>query len=101
MENDKIRNEKIVTDGKKPLETNSAEIVRRHLEDENHEITDEEIRNVKVGTTDDEPVTIGAEAKARLVGDESETAAEDENDEGTNASEPKAKPGTPWDVLSE
>ena len=28
--------------------TDTSEIVRRHLEDKNHEITDEEIRNIKV-----------------------------------------------------
>jgi hypothetical protein len=70
----------------KPVETDSAEIVRRHLEDENHEISDEDIRNVKINLDIEEPVTTANAAK----------------EEGENTTpEPDAKPGTPWDVLSE
>ena len=80
----------------KPLETDSSEIVRRHLEDENHEITDEDIRNVKIIATDDEPTTTGAEAAARF-----EEESEEENDKGNKLPDADAAPGTPWDVLSE
>ena len=80
----------------KPAETDSAEIVRRHLEDENHQITDEDIRNVRVGAKDDEPVTIGAEAEARFAEDDSKEDAEDED---LDAPDPKDKPVTPWDVI--
>jgi nitrogen regulatory protein PII-like uncharacterized protein len=31
------------------FETDAQKLVRRHLEDENHTITEEEIRNIKVG----------------------------------------------------
>ena len=31
------------------FETDAQKVVRRHLEDENHVITDEELRNLKVG----------------------------------------------------
>lgn len=96
MKNTRIPPENKINEGNKPPQTDSAEIVRRHLEDENHEITDEDIRNVKIVTKDDEPVTIGAEATARLVGDKS-----DETNDGTDDADPKVKPGTPWDVLSE
>ena len=78
----------------KPIETDSSEIVRRHLEDENHEITEEDIRNVKiVGTEDDEPVTTGAEAEARFGTDGEKNREKDKS--------PLAPPGTPWDVISE
>jgi hypothetical protein len=74
--------------------TDSSEIVRRHLEDENHEITDEDIRNVKVvGIEDDEPVTIGAEAETRFGTDKENKDEVDEN--------APARPGTPWDVISD
>ena len=33
----------------KNFETDTQKLVRRHLEDPNHVITDEEIRNLKVG----------------------------------------------------
>jgi hypothetical protein len=81
----------------KPMETDSSEIVRRHLEDENHEITDEDIRNVKIVSTDDEPTTTGAEVAARFTEEESE----EEKDTGTRLPDADATPGTPWDVLSE
>ena len=78
MENKRISPEN-KTNENKPAETDSAEIVRRHLEDENHQITDEDIRNVRVGAKDDEPVTIGAEAEARFAEDDSKEDAEDED----------------------
>jgi hypothetical protein len=72
--------------------TDSSEIVRRHLEDENHEITDEDMRNVKiVGIEGGEPVTTGAEAEARFGTEEEAKDDEDATD---------ARPGTPWDVIS-
>ena len=78
------------------METDSSEIVRRHLKDENHEITDEDIRNVKVGSTEDEPTTTGAEAAARFIEEDSE----EKKDKG-KLPDADATPGTPWDVLSE
>ena len=72
--------------------TDSSEIVRRHLEDENHEISEEDMRNVKiVGIEDGEPVTTGAEAEAKFGTDED---AKDDEDA------PGPRPGTPWDVIS-
>ena len=100
MENNSISPENRINGGNKPIQTDSAEIVRRHLEDENHQISEDDIRNVKIITTDDEPVTIGAEAKALLVEDESKSTDE-ENDDTEHTTDPKAKPGNPWDVLSE
>ena len=87
-------------EGKKPIQTDSAEIVRRHLQDKNDEITEDDIRNVKIVTTDDEPVTVGAEAAARLLNDESDLTG-DGIDNDKAEPDPKDKPGTPWDVLSE
>jgi hypothetical protein len=76
--------------------TDSSEIVRRHLEDENHEITDEDIRNVKVvGIEDDEPVTVGAEAEAKFGIDE------ENKDEADKEAPGPLRPGTPWDVISD
>lgn len=60
-------------------------IVHRHLQDKDHVITDEEIRNVKVGDVDEIP-TIGAEAQARFEDDENDSLGEDEK-------------GTPWDTI--
>lgn len=88
MDSNRISPENRIKESK-PMETDSSEIVRRHLEDENHEITDEEIRNVKIGSTEDEPTTTGAEAAARFT--------EEKDRENNN----NAKQDTSWDVLSE
>lgn len=66
--------------------TDTQSIVHRHMNDKNDIITDEDIRNVQVGETT-EPVTIGAEAEARL---------EDEDEEENNTG---SKPVTPWDTI--
>ena len=77
----------------KPLETDSSEIVRRHLEDKNHEITEEEIRNVRIAVEDDEPITTDADAETRFVANDEE--AKEEND----VPDPNDQPATPWDVI--
>lgn len=76
--------------------TGTENIVRRHLQDPNHVITDEEIRNVQVGKSDEVPTT-GAEAMARFEDEtnnkESDTTNKDDGDL------PEATPPNPWDVL--
>jgi hypothetical protein len=97
MESNRKNPENTLNENNKPIETDSAEIVRRHLEDENHEITDEDIRNVKVITGNESPIS-GEEARLRTGEDNEKKESEDENDEDTD---PNAKPATPWDVLSD
>ena len=79
----------------KPAASDTSEIVRRHLEDQNHEITDEEIRNIRIVGKDSEPVTVGAEAEAKFV----EKKSENENDGEGNLPDQGDKPVTPWDVV--
>ena len=79
----------------KPSAGDTTEIVRRHLEDKNHEITDEEIRNIRIVGDDGEPVTVGAEAEARFV----ESKVDSENAEESNLTDPRDQPATPWDVV--
>lgn len=90
MDNNRIGPESR-TNENKPGETDTGKIVRRHLEDEHDEITDEDIRNVRIADTDAEPVTTGAEAQTRFI---DEKAGEDDD-----APDPIDKPVTPWDVL--
>src|SRR6188768_130167 len=98
MENNTTSLKNKINEGKKPIQTDSAEIVRRHLQDKNDEITEDDIRNVKIVTTDDEPVSVGAEATALLLDDESESAGDEVNNDKAET-DPKDKAGTPWDVL--
>ena len=97
MENNRNTPRNRNNESNKPIETDSSEVVRRHLEDENHEITDEDIRNVKVvGTESDEPVTTGAEAKAKFDIEEDKPGKKDDE----AAPKPSDNPATPWDVIS-
>ena len=99
MEKNLISLENNANEGSKPVKTDSAEIVKRHLQDKNHEITDEDIRNVKIVTADDEPITVGAEAAARFADDDLLEKSDSETEE--EDVDPNAKPGTPWSVLGE
>jgi hypothetical protein len=74
------------------FESDTQKIVRRHLEDEDHVITEDEIRNVRVGMTPppDAPTEEAIKERERIADrktpDESETA-------------PGEQQATPWDVI--
>ncbi|HZF64019.1 MAG TPA: hypothetical protein VEZ55_06040 [Chitinophagaceae bacterium] len=72
--------------------TGTQNIMRRHLADPNDVITDEDIRNVEVGKSD-EVSTTGAELQARF---EDEISKEDE---GKDDEDRDATPPNPWAVL--
>jgi hypothetical protein len=78
--------------------TGTENIIRRHLEDPNHVITDEEIKNVVVGKSDDDISLTGAEVTARFGIDEEESKETPGADE-KNKENPEFKPPNPWDVL--
>jgi hypothetical protein len=70
-------------------ETDISKIVRRHLEDKNHVISEEEIRQVRI-STDLPPideVTTGAEASTLINEVEKE--------------KPSERPATPWDTVED
>jgi hypothetical protein len=94
-------------------ELDAKELIRKHIEDPNHEITDDDIRNLKPATNDDPP-SIGAEAMSRILemeetddddndddDDDDENDAEIETDIDNEDNKESAKPTTPWDVRSE
>ncbi len=86
------------TNQNKPIESDSEKIVRRHLENEEDEISDADIRNVRIVGEDDEPTTIAAEADKKNKEDlKDEDGAEDEDDA---LPDPNDKPVTPWDVIT-
>lgn len=65
----------------------TEDIVRQHLQDPNHIITDEDIKNVVVGNFEDTQ-----DYQGELVDEEADAPAVNENIEDQ-------KPATPWDVL--
>lgn len=63
--------------------TDIQEIVKRHMQNKDDVITEEDIKYARIGHSDETP-TVGAEAEAKL-----------ENDE---EKDPNDQPLTPWDV---
>lgn len=103
------RNTTLGTEGENSLDpTDTRKIIEEHLHNKDHEITDEHIRNVKVGK-DDEPAPLGAEIEARFnedMTDEKENDKEPGSDipgipetTGTPDTAPGTKPPNAWNVL--
>ena len=80
--------------------SDTQKIVRRHLENENDVITDEDIRNVRVGMT---PPHLDAPTQALFGDEEVKDEVEDEYLETKeDKNEPEANKGdkvTPWDTI--
>lgn len=83
------------------FQSDTQKIVRRHLEDEDHVITDEEMENIRVGMTPPEAAKTTArqlldkdaldEAEKKVVGDK------DDLEEGENDKDKRIV--TPWDTI--
>lgn len=90
MQNDRLDiNPKRSEENSQSEELSTQDVVRRHMEDENHVITDEELQNIRVGQSDEaEPVATEGLIEAR------------EDDEIKTKGDPdKDHPVTPWDVV--
>lgn len=73
------------------FETDSRKIVNRHLEDEEHEISEEEMRSIRIGLSPDVVQQKSEEKLEEFVDD----AARKEATDG----EPETQPVTPWDAV--
>lgn len=91
-------------------DSDTRKVIEEHLTNEDHEITDAHIRNVKVGEEDDEPTPLGAEIEARFDDELNSETGKDEDAGATGTTDipdpigtPNTKPGTkppnPWEVL--
>jgi hypothetical protein len=82
------------------FESDTQKIIRRHLEDKDDIITDEDIANVRVGMT---PPQFDEATTARFEGEDARKAAEDNLLEGTEdmSKDENLDEGqiTPWDTL--
>jgi hypothetical protein len=84
------------------FESDTQKIVRRHLENESDVITDEDIRNVRVGMS---PPTFDEATEVRFESEEAKDKAETDylgpqEDESENDDSTKGKKITPWDTLN-
>ena len=73
------------------FESDTQKIVRRHLEDPNHTITEEELRNVRIGMT---PV-IEHDSEDEFERTVNEIESENNNDD----IQPNDEPTTSWDTI--
>ena len=76
---------------KKRFQSDTNKIVERHLKDPNHQITDDEIRNVRVGMTPPLPDDLPS-------ADEKVADRKKEDDEDHTL--PGKQVMTPWDTLN-
>jgi len=84
--------------------TDAQKITRRHLEDEDDIITDEDIRNIKIGPIRQEPIATGAELSEIIkereeMDDIKDSNSEEDSSEDKKDGESPAKPVTPWDTI--
>ncbi|WP_121353384.1 hypothetical protein [Flavisolibacter nicotianae] len=75
------------------FESDTQKIVRKHLSDPNHVITDEEIANVRIG------MTPSADVPTQQALEESEDRIADRKADSEDETMPGAQKSTPWDVL--
>jgi hypothetical protein len=73
-------------------QTDSQKVVQRHLEDENHIISDEDIRNVRIGVTEVAPM------QTEKILDKLVEEVEKENKEEDDVAQ-KDNPINPWDTI--
>jgi hypothetical protein len=71
------------------FESDTQKLVRRHLEDPNHVITEEEIKNLRVG------MSPGIDAET-----EKAVKALEERVQENNGDDNTERPSTPWDVMN-
>jgi hypothetical protein len=114
MEHNKINEEPgdDLTSGSKPEPTDAQKLIRQHITDPDHKITDDDIRNVRLTPGNEIPV-IGAEATARLEDldedeishdnddDTDEAESTDDTTDNTDNDNKKGRVTTPWDTVSE
>ena len=98
--NDKDPNTSSTTNGEERPLTDTQKIVRRHLENENDVITDEDIASVRIGIT---PADLDEATEARFKGEDAIEEEEkdilgdvDEIEEDENT---KKEHITPWDTI--
>lgn len=82
------------------FESDTQKIVRKHLEDKDHVITDEDIANVRVGMV---PPQFDAATEARFEGSDAREEAEerllDSTDEPSEDENLEDEQITPWDTI--
>lgn len=98
MENEQARGQ---TPGNNPkkFESDSQKVVHKHLEDFNHTISEEDIRNVRVGMTPPDaakdPKALNKEIEQK-VADITRDMESNRDDEET----PRDQPINPWDIIT-
>jgi hypothetical protein len=97
MQNDRLENKpQVRREDEQPEELTTQDLVRKHLEDKDHVITDEELQKLKVGQQNNEEYAAGVESQTYFEGEEDKDKKEDQKDDDE---ENPVRPTTPWDVV--
>jgi hypothetical protein len=82
------------------FESDTQKIIHRHLENEDDVITEEDIRNVRIGVFPPETLTTGNETEEEIE-EELENISSDRIEEDYEDEAPSDNPITPWDMIDE
>lgn len=78
--------------------SDTQKVVKKHLEDPNHQISEEDIKNVRIGMTPPDTLSQSDDPNAAIEERVSEITEDgDKNDDETPPSEDRI---TPWDVTT-
>lgn len=93
-----LEHEHFNPDKEERFETDSQRIVRRHLENEDDVITDDDLRNVRIGISAEDTNTLNIE-EAEKINELVEEAGKEMPDDEAIAS--NDYPLTPWDTVQQ
>lgn len=100
QEGENVKDENTENGNEERFESDTQKLVRKHLEDKNHVITDEDIANVRVGMV---PPQFDGGAATESEGKETHEAAEENAAEETEDRKEdenlKDMQATPWDII--
>jgi hypothetical protein len=82
------------------FESDAKKLVRRHLEDKDHVITEEEIARIRVGMTPPSSEEITVTTDEEVIDEKVDKILGDKEDEEKDENEPDQKI-TPWDTLKD
>lgn len=83
-----------------PFESDTQKIIHRHLENEDDVITEEDIRNVRVGVFPPDALTTDNESEEEIE-EELDNVAANRTGENNEDEEPSDNPITPWDMVDD
>lgn len=93
----RVSNDNESTGQPERFESDSDKIIHRHLENEHDEITEEDIRNVRIGMTPPGSTSVSNNPNEEI--EKRVTEISEETTDSKDAEKPSDEPITPWDTI--